>query len=221
MNVEIKNIMKSEDLEKLGEICVAKFVQSDTGKSGIMKVSDFRKVLLNATQTGGFILSDIEMIKICKDLPRDPYGRSLCATFGTVLKSVRHNTLKQELLELQGNFLQKNFIEECKKMEENIFTKNVLTNILTNKFNHTGLLHFEDLFIVLKSSLLVGLLTKFQIFVILSDAVVVNDKIDYYLFVPYLVETYDILVDGNTHLQKETILQICATNFDIHSVKQV
>ena len=222
LNSEIQLLILNQDLKKIADSCLSKFISSDQGKSGIVKVSDFRKVLLNVTNNGNGLLTDLEIIKICHDLPRDTFGRSLYATFNAVLENVRFSTLKHELIEKRGNYLQKFLIEECKKMEENCYVIHSLKNISTSKFNHTGILAFHDMLYVLNNSILLSNLTKLQIIILLSDATILHgNKIDYYVFVPILSVATDILFDNENYKQKMEIFRTSDIFYDINDSPKV
>ena len=49
---EIATIMTSQELNKIADNCLAKFSVSDQTRSGIVKVADFRRVLLSVTTSG-------------------------------------------------------------------------------------------------------------------------------------------------------------------------
>ena len=49
---EIATIMTSQELNKIADNCLAKFSVSDQSRSGIVKVADFRRVLLSVTTSG-------------------------------------------------------------------------------------------------------------------------------------------------------------------------
>lgn len=219
---EIAVIMKGQDLQKISDLCLSKFNITDQTKSGIIKVADFRRVLLNITSTGNGTLSDLEVVKICHDLPRDSFGRSLYATFSTVLENVRFNSLKHELLELRGTYLQKALIEECKKMEEICYLTQSLKNISASKFNHTGVLTFRDMLYVLNNSTLLATLSKLQVIILMSEAnMLPGNKIDYYLFIPVVATAVEVLSEDENFRQRVEIARTADIFFDINDVAKV
>ena len=219
---EIAVIMKGQELQRISDLCLSKFNITDQTKSGIIKVADFRRVLLNITSTGSGSLSDLEVVRICHDLPRDSFGRSLYATFSTVLENVRFNTLKHELLELRGTYLQKALIEECKKMEENCYLTQSLKNISASKFNHTGVLTFRDMLFVLNNSPLLAALSKLQVIILMSEAnMLPGNKIDYYLFVPVVATAVEVLNEDENFRQRMEIARTANIFFDINDVMKV
>ena len=222
MRKEIISLTQNQDLSKISDLCLSQFVSSDQGQSGIVKVSDFRKVLLNVTNNGNGLLTDLEIIKICHNLPRDTFGRSLYATFSTVLENVRFNTLMHDLLERRGSHLHKSLIEECKKKEENCYLIQSLKNISTSKFNHTGVLTFRDMLNVLNDSILLSNLTKLQIMILLSEAVILpGNKIDYYSLVPIFAIATEILFDNENYKQKMEIYRTADVFFDMSETPKV
>ena len=82
---EVMNAMQNQELKQISETCMKKFWAIDVTEIGYIKVSEFRKILVNVSSLG---LSESDISKICQAIPRNSFGRCIYATFSKVLVNI-------------------------------------------------------------------------------------------------------------------------------------
>jgi Ca2+-binding EF-hand superfamily protein len=63
----VMDSMHSQELKQICDICMMKFRALDEKKSGYIKMSEFRKILVNVRALG---VSELDISKICQLIPR-------------------------------------------------------------------------------------------------------------------------------------------------------
>ena len=158
----------------------------------------------------------VQVIRIIREMPKDNLGQAQYTNFKTILEEVRFSTLKQALMELRGTKLQRTLLEECKHAEErHEETKSQGTGVAkSTQFLHTGFLNWKHVIDVLMHSSHVEL-TKLQIMILISEAVISSDnKVDYYKLIPTLANAMELLADKENGPLYDRIVEIASPDFD-------
>ena len=155
-------------------------------------------------------------------MPKDQLGQAQYTNFKSILEEVRFSTLKQALMELRGTKLQRALLEECKHAEERHEDQKTQGSGVPKptQFLHTGFLSWKHIIDVLVHSSHVDL-TKLQIMVLISEAVISSDnKIDYYKLIPTLANAMELLADKENGPLYDRIVEVASPEFDETSVQQ-
>ena len=211
----ILSIMHKQDLGKITNACQKQFGQLDHSRSGCLKLLDVRPILFGTTSMG---LTDVEIIRIVREMPRDAQGHAQYTNFKAILEEVRFNTLKQAMVELRGTKLQRALLDECKVAEERYEDPKSSGMPKSSQFVHTGFLSLRHTIGVLEESSHI-ILTRMQVMVFISETDISADsKIDYYKLIPPLCNAVEILADKENGPQRDRIVETAAADFETTTV---
>ena len=208
----VMNAMQNQELKQISETCMRKFWTLDSKDSGFIKVSEFRKILVNVSSLG---LSENDISKICQLIPRNSFGRCIYVTFSKVLRQIRFISLRNAIIESQGG-LQSLLLTECKQAEAKhrvpVTKKEIETSvkngqIIPKKFVPSGLLAFRHLVETLQNSSHVSL-GKLQVMVLMTDAEIMSDgNVDYFKFIPRVANTIKLLFEPRNLRQRAEMIE--------------
>lgn len=192
-----KALRSSNDIDRIAAVCLQKLVESDPKKSGIIRVNDLRRKLQGISGVG---LSALEINMICQSLPRDQLQRCKYATFKDVLYDVRFVSMKNMIMESKGTFFQNHLLDMCKQEEQKI-REEVGDDIAV-----PGMIPFRNLVnMMIKSQVLT--LNRLQVMVIVSEANVVNDMVNYHTFVPAAAKAIEMMFEPNSVRVRSELLE--------------
>ena len=192
-----KALRSTPDIERIASVCLEKLIEADPKKTGIMRVNDLRRKLQSISGVG---LSALEINMVCQSLPRDQLQRCKYATFKEVLYDVRFVSMKNMIVESRGTFFQNHLLDICKQEEQKI-REEVGDDIAV-----PGMIPFRNLVnMMIKSQVLT--LNRLQVMVIVSEAHVVNDMVNYHTFVPTAAKAIEMMFEPNSVRVRSELLE--------------
>eukprot|EP01038_Epipyxis_sp_PR26KG_P005066 gene5066-7070_t len=220
-DIILKSISTTE-IDELTVVCLKAIGEVDSKHYGLIRPSDLKKCLQGvATAAGGHSLRETEISMICKMLPRDQFGRCKYSNptniFHSVLGKVRFMMMKNSILESKGSGLQKYILDLCKEEEakiqhDNKHYKNAslsATNSLfqpSEKFVPTGIIPCRSLINILTTSKRLSL-SRLQVLVIMSEALVLDGMINYYQFIPVVAKAIELMFEPKALRQRAELIE--------------
>lgn len=203
-----EHIMKSmplREIEMIADTCLSKLSDVDSKGYGILKVVDFKKALSSIGYMVG--LKEKEITMLSKILPKDQFDRvkynSTGFPFKDAFSQARFMTIKAALLESRSSGLEKRLMDACKREEE----KTAIDMSYSGSFEPTGQLPVRCVVNILSNTSSLAL-SRMQVMVLIADATVVDNMIDYVNFIPVVSKAIELMFDPKTiRLRAELIEQ--------------
>ena len=219
---KVNEILLEENIDNISKLCMESFHSIDIMNKGILRYADFQKCLSSIS----FSFSDIERFNIRKLINRDAFGRIIYENFPIILRRVRFEYLKKQLLENRviGKY-EKIVIDECHTLEEKKFVPKTLKELKNMKFKFipTEYLQTKDLAWLL-SSISHFNLSLLQTNILLSDVDMIisdDDKVDYVQYAPFFVNAMNILNSPEVLRQKKELMRTVDSTFDMSNFVRV
>eukprot|EP01042_Synura_sphagnicola_P004043 gene4043-5088_t len=185
-----------DELETIAKVCLAKFREADPRGSHVLRLQDLRRCL-KESDAG---LSAAEVNLIVQSLPRDAVGRANYEEFRKVLYDSRVTVMKNNLVEAQGSDVQRYLMEVCKEEERAMLSVHGEDGIT---FGHVPL-RFIINHMVTSSRLS---LSRLQVMVIASEAMIEDGMVDYWSFVPMAARTIEMMFDPKSLRKRAELIE--------------
>jgi Ca2+-binding EF-hand superfamily protein len=204
-----------EDVQRITSIFFDKMKVYDVKGVYALRPSELRKCLKTISTSTGLSNSEINMI--AQLLPRDAFGRLIYRDFRNILYQVKIAVMRNMVIEAQGNEIHHYLMKLCREEETQLlrrdaeYSNNPLNSTLVYdrediESGLTGWLPLRSVINIMISSSRLSL-TRLQVMVIASEAIIQDGHVNYLSFTPIAAKTIELMFEPKTLKQRAELIE--------------